>query len=445
MSLLRTTRGGKTIDIALAAGGALVGTAPGCQIVVADPGAAPKHCRIVGGPQGFVVTDLAGATIVNGAKIKEHLLKNGDVLQIGAEKFTFTEKVAQPGALQPAGAVTSGAAEGGRRPLPSRPPQSGPRTLASGRPVSHPPKAGTARPHGAAPKMTVKPGSVVRVHKDHSVFALPSTAKGRTIAVAVAVGLVLLGGGLFFLSSQTVNSEEVKKLAKADMEVFEKIPESDFKKRYAKVGEILANEKYMMHAKGEISVAIRLQPILKQQMDLEARAESQVKPFLERVKTLKEGPPEEFKKEWMGLYDTAQAHLSNFERTSFGPALKEVRDEIKALLENVGPSWREEIAKLIREVSRQIDQKNFTQGLVLVDDFGARYGEKESNQMKGMLQGERERLRSKAKSYVDGTKAEAVKKTTKDEARKMLESARPFIKGFPDVEKLLERYIGEHK
>src|SRR5688572_3341514 len=101
MSLLRTTRGGKTVDIALANGGVLVGTAPGCQIVVADPAAAPKHCRIASSPQGFVVTDLGGGTVVNGAKVKEHVLRHGDVLQIGAEKFVFNETPAAAPAKAP--------------------------------------------------------------------------------------------------------------------------------------------------------------------------------------------------------------------------------------------------------------------------------------------------------------------------------------------------------
>jgi hypothetical protein len=438
MSLLRTTRGG--VDLP-GERGALVGL-PRCQIVVADPAAAPKHCRIASTPQGFVVTDLSGATVVNGAKVKEHVLRDGDVLQIGAEKFVFNDKKPEPVAARSTG--SGQAAAGGRRPLPSRPAQTGPRTLPSGRPVSHPPKAGHARAH-PAPKMTVKPGSVARVHKGHELFALPSTAKGRAIALTVAVALVLLVGGLFFISSKTVNSEEVRKLAKADIEAFEKIPENDFKKRLAKADEILPNENYLKYAKGDISLAIRLRPNLKQQVDLETRAESVVKPFLEKVRLLKEGPPEEYKKEWMGLYETAQAHLISFERTAMGPPLIAVRDELKALLENVGPSWREEISKLIREVTKLIDARNFSQGLLQVNDFGTRYGESDSNVMKGMLQGERERLRSKAKSWVDDLKGEAAKKTTKEDARKVLETARPFIKGFPDVEKSLDGYLSAYR
>ena len=139
MSLLRTTRGGKSVDFAISNGGALLGAAPGCQIVVADPAAAPKHTKIVKSAQGFVLTDLSGGgTVVNGTKVKEHVLKHGDVVQIGSEKFTFTEKAAAPAAAsKPAGApapsagpgpapkavaAAAPAVAGGRRSLPPRPP-----------------------------------------------------------------------------------------------------------------------------------------------------------------------------------------------------------------------------------------------------------------------------------------------------------------------------------
>src|SRR5688572_3024267 len=202
MTLLRTTRGGKAVEFALANGGVLLGTAPGCQIVVADPAVAPKHCKIVRSPQGFVVTDLSGGggTIVNGARVKEHVLKHGDVLQVGSEKFTFAEKKEEPVAAAakapaPAARVGSGggtpAPGGGRRALPPRPAATGAR-------------APTAR------RMTPKPGAVARIQKSQSVFVLPSTRKGKAIAISVAVGIVVLAGVLFVISAGTKSSEQVK-------------------------------------------------------------------------------------------------------------------------------------------------------------------------------------------------------------------------------------------
>ena len=446
MSLLRTTRGGKTVDYALTNGGALLGTAPGCQIVVADPGVAPKHCRIARSPQGgYVVTDLSGGagTVVNGNKIKDHVLKDGDVLQVGAEKFVYTDKDQAPAAAAPAEKTA-----GGRRALPSRPPQSAPRVLQSARPAAPAatatrPAAAAARP--AAKKLTAKPGSVARIHKDHSVFALPSTTKGRTIAISVSVGLVLLGGALFLVSMNTVNSEEVRKRAKEKIAELEKIPEADFQKRFQLTEEILSNADFQKYATGEMGPVAKLRDQLKVRVDLEKRADTVLRPFFEKYKSLKEGPPEDFKKEWLPQYEIVKVHIQNFEGTTFGPRLIEIRNELKTNLENVGPTWSEEIQKLIREVTQMIKLNNFSNGLVLVDKFGSMYGEKESTQMKGMLQEQRERLRASAKSYVEKLKGEAAAKPTKDEKRKHLEAGLPFVKGFPEVERLLERYIREYQ
>src|SRR5262245_61474658 len=193
MSLLRTTRGGKQVDLALN-GGAVLGAAPGCQIIVSDPAAAPKQCKIVKSPKGYVLTDLTSAgTLVNGAKVREHVLRAGDVVQVGAEKFVFADKAPEPVAAAvasaPARASASAPAAGGRRPLPSRAQGGGP------------------RPTSPIKKLTARPGSVARVHKAHSLFVLPATAKGRAIALSVGIGLVLLGAGLFMLSAGTVNSD----------------------------------------------------------------------------------------------------------------------------------------------------------------------------------------------------------------------------------------------
>ena len=434
MSLLRTTRGGKSVDFALANGGALLGTAPGCQIIVSDPAAAPKHCRITSSPQGFVVTDLSGGTVVNGAKVKEHVLKAGDVLQIGSEKFVFTEPEAVAAVK---GSEAPAAAAGGRRPLPSRPARTGngKRSLPAG------PGPGVS----AQRKMTAKPGSVARVHKDHAMFALPSTAKGKMIAISVGVGLAILGGVLFVISSGTKNSEEIRKTAEARLKALEAIPETEYEKRFAIAEEVVSNPDNQKYALKEYNAAAKLRTSLKAQLDLEARAVQVTKGFLESYKSLKEGPADEYKKQWQSLYDTAKVHLENFERTKLAPELRLIRDELKAQLENIGPSWNEELVKLSREVTRMINEHSFNKGLIEVDNFGSRFGEKDSNQLKSKLQGERDRLNDYAKKWINELKTEAAAKPTKEEKKKHLEAARPFIKGFPEAEKALDKAISELK
>jgi FHA domain-containing protein len=448
MSLLRTTRGGKSVDFALSNGGALLGAAPGCQIVVADPAAAPKHTKIVRSPQGFVLTDLSGGgTVVNGAKVKEHVLKHGDVVQIGSEKFTFTEKAATPAApAKPAStgsapapksvAAAAPAVVGGRRPLPPRPPH------------AHRSLSAEVATHAPARKLTVKPGSVPRVHKDHHMFALPSTTKGKTIAIGVGVGLVLIGGALFAISSQTVNSDQVKQKAEEAIKQLELIPESEHEKRLAMIEDILGNPDYVKYAPEKIQPAARVRDEVKKRVDLEVLASNVAKRFLEEYKTLKEGPAEDFKKEWERLYDTVKVHLEKFERTRYGAELEKVRGELKANMENVGPNWSDEIVKLSREVSRLIKAGQFNTAMIEVDTFGTKYGEKGKDapvELKRRVAGERDRINTDAKEHVERLIKESALKGSLQEKKQLLEAARPFIKGLTEAEKLLDKAIREFK
>ena len=435
MTLLRTTRGGKPVEFALANGGVLIGTAPGCQIVVADPAVAPKHCKIAKSAQGFVITDLSsGGTIVNGAKIKEQVLKNGDVIQVGSEKFTFAEKQEEPvavGAKAPAPVAKAGNGggsppAGGRRPLPSRAPASGGR-----------PGAPTAR------KMTPKPGSVSRVQKSKSVFVLPSTPKGKAIMIAVAVGIVVLGGVLFVISSNTKNSEEIKKLAEKDMKDLAAIPEAEYEKRLEKIDAIVTNEDYIKYALQVIDPARRVQVQVKGMVDLQRAANNIVKPFIERYKGLKNGAIEDFKRQWDSLYDEVTVHLNNYGNTTYAAELAAIRAELKELIEKIGPGWDVESVKLARDVQKQIESNNFNHALNEVEDFEKRFKDVDSAQLKKLLQEHRAMIQRQAKARVEVLKRTAAEKSTKEEKRRILEAARPFLQGCAEALKELEKAINE--
>ena len=447
MISLRTTRSGKPVDYALTNGGVILGSSPGCQIVVADPGAAPKHAKVAKSPKGYVVSDLTGGggTVVNGAKVKDHVLKHGDVIQIGAEKFVFTDKSAAPApAAKPAAAPAASAKQpaalqtaGARSPRPSAPAVS-PAKSTVDTSKFHTPVNAPTHPR----KMTKHPP--LRIHKERA-SSMPATARGKTIAILVSVGLAVVGGILYMISSKTVNSEQVKTLAKTDIEALEKIPENDILKRYDKAVEILGNADYDRYAKGEIQPAVRVRNDLQGRVDLEKRAGPVLKPFFERYRALKEGPPEEYKKQAESMYEIVKVHYDNFGTTSYEAELAEIRKELKEILENVGPSWSQLMPQLVRDVQKQIEAGNFANGLALITEFGSKHGAKDSPSLRTQLQTETENLRAKAKAHIERAKVTADAMTGREEGRKSLESQRPFIKGFPDVEKLLEKYIREHK
>ena len=71
-----------------------IGRSPDNDIRVAKSAVSRKHAKIVFGPEGYTVIDLGSenGTFVNGERVTEHLLKNGDRLLIGPTEFVFSEQ-----------------------------------------------------------------------------------------------------------------------------------------------------------------------------------------------------------------------------------------------------------------------------------------------------------------------------------------------------------------
>lgn len=69
----------------------LLGRSPEAEVAVQDPTASLKHCRIVPAGVGYVLTDLksTNGTTVNGTPVQEHVLQDGDIIQIGSTSFEF--------------------------------------------------------------------------------------------------------------------------------------------------------------------------------------------------------------------------------------------------------------------------------------------------------------------------------------------------------------------
>lgn len=71
----------------------IVGRGPGCDVVIADPSAAPRHLRIEFASGGWRVSTLfsaaEGATAVNGISTEREELRPGDVLRMGTTRLAF--------------------------------------------------------------------------------------------------------------------------------------------------------------------------------------------------------------------------------------------------------------------------------------------------------------------------------------------------------------------
>ena len=70
-----------------------IGRAPDNRIRVQKDAVSRKHAEIALGPKGYSVRDLKSenGTYVNGKRVTERLLADGDAIQIGSQKFVFRE------------------------------------------------------------------------------------------------------------------------------------------------------------------------------------------------------------------------------------------------------------------------------------------------------------------------------------------------------------------
>jgi hypothetical protein len=83
---------GGTEEHAVVGTSTVIGSADGCNIVLAGKKVAARHAEIGLGPNGHIIKDLGApvGTLVNGVEVTEHELADGDTIQIGEIKLTFT-------------------------------------------------------------------------------------------------------------------------------------------------------------------------------------------------------------------------------------------------------------------------------------------------------------------------------------------------------------------
>lgn len=167
MPKLTITEGDRTSTYEILDEVVLVGRREGASIRLSDPHASAEHCQIRYAPGfGYKLVDLESrnGTKVNGAFVNQHLLREGDTIQVGQARLKFTEAGAAPApgpAVAPAPAAAPApapaAASAPAAPFPPRPAGNGDR---EGRPARRFRRRGSDAPVIAA---AVIGGSVILV------------------------------------------------------------------------------------------------------------------------------------------------------------------------------------------------------------------------------------------------------------------------------------------
>src|SRR6185503_11469689 len=243
MGLLKAKRNGQLVAYRLDKAAVIVGSAENCNIRVPDAGLVTRHCQILKMENGYVLRDMSGdaGTYVNGKKVKEHLLSDRDLIQVGKERFTFsvsegenTARVAvsvapPPAAKPPTARATTGNTS---RRVAAAPPAAAPARGNTGRiaappPAAEAPRGGTQRVNkgtqklqkttgrveqaGGTKKITARTAAGMGYQTSRATFALPSTKKGKLIAIGAVLFIGLLGGVMYMIKAGQVNPEEVKR------------------------------------------------------------------------------------------------------------------------------------------------------------------------------------------------------------------------------------------
>jgi len=488
MGLLKAKRNGQLVAYRLDKAAVIVGSGENCNIRVADAGLVTRHCQILKMENGYVLRDMSGevGTYVNGKKVKEHLLSDRDLIQVGKERFTFsisegeqTSRVAVSVAAAPPTSRVPAAAparSGNTGRVAAAPPPAAVAPARSGntsrRVAAQPPAAveaprsatqrvnkgtqklqkTTGRVEQGTKKITARSAAAMGYQTSRSTFAMPATRKGKLIAIGAVLFIAVLGGGMYVFKKSQVDPEAVKK------EMADRM--TDMKKKYkpdqiveidTAIEAILADYLDVKKYVNELYTKIDKEHtrIHQEAKDLKV-ALKDVNPFLSKYAALKTKPAE-YKAQISKLYDECTSLKDSFATTILGPKLLEIQTEIKKFIEdNPEAKWEQEIVPLQADVRSMAGKGEFAPASAKINEFGEKFKEKEKLELFNKLKELREFLDRQAPSFVDKENKKGQKEVTegtmkKEEFKKKLEGYRAGLEGYKKALEALEAAIAAIK
>ncbi|HVE41015.1 MAG TPA: FHA domain-containing protein [Planctomycetota bacterium] len=492
MGVLKAKRNGQLVAYRLDKAAVIVGSGEACNIRVPDAGLVTRHCQILKMENGYVLRDMSGevGTFVNGKKVKEHLLSDRDLIQVGKERFTFsvsagenTSRVAvsvapavatpaaKTGATTRAVAASSGSGSTGRiaSPPPAverktgrvdavRPPTSRMQPPAAveapGRSTQRVSKGNTdrvqkttGRVQGATKKITARSAAQMGYQTSRSTFAMPSTRKGKLIAIGAVLFIIALGGVMYLIKASQINPEKEKETMLTRVrEIDKKFKPEQVAEKDQALEQILQDyepvKKYVAQVFSDIEkIHNKIHPIA---ADLK-KAQKEVNPFLNKYAQIK-AKPEDLKAQAQTLYDECRSLKESHGMTVLGPQLEAIQAELMKILGDRGPSWTEKIVGLQSEVRAMAKKGEFTQANAKLNEFGETFKEKEELELFKKLTEQRDFLKRESLAFVnrkitETNKELAAEGAKKDEIKKKVEPLKAGLEGFKEALDKLETYI----
>jgi pSer/pThr/pTyr-binding forkhead associated (FHA) protein/uncharacterized coiled-coil DUF342 family protein len=492
MGVLKAKRNGQLVAYRLDKAAVIVGSGEACNIRVPDAGLVTRHCQILKMENGYVLRDMSGdvGTFVNGKKVKEHLLSDRDLIQVGKERFTFSESAGEntsrvavsvaPAAATPAAktgattrAVAAPARSGNTGRIASPPPAVERKTgrvdavrpptarmqppaavEAPGRSTQRVSKGNTdrvqkttGRVQGATKKITARTAAGMGYQTSRSTFAMPSTRKGKLIAIGGVVFILALGGIMYLIKASQVNPEKEKETMLLRVrEIDKKFKPDQVAEKDQALEEILRDaepiKKYVAQVFSDIEkIHSKVHPIA---ADLK-KAQKEVNPFLNKYTQIK-AKPDDLKAQAQTLYDECRSLIDSHGGTVLGDKLKEIQEELKKILADRGPSWTENIVGLQSEVRAMAKKGEFAQALAKINEFGEKFKEKDELELIKKLTEQRDFLKRESMAFVnrkitETNKELAAEGAKKDELKKKLEPFKAGLEGYKEALEKLETYI----
>jgi pSer/pThr/pTyr-binding forkhead associated (FHA) protein len=491
MGLLKTKRDGKLVAYRLDKAAVIVGSGENCNIRVADAGLVARHCQILKMENGFVLRDMSGdvGTFVNGRKVKEHLLSDRDLIQLGKERFTFsisegeaTARVAvsvAPGTaavpksgntarVAPAAAAPARSGNTARIAAPApkteRAEAAGKTTGrmaapaasdGSGRSTGRVNKAtqrtatvqkSTGRVEAGTRKITARTAAAMGYQTERKTFALPTTRKGKMIALGGVAFILALGATLYFFKSQQVNPEAVKAEMAKELNDLRKFKPDQVIEIDNGFERILADhepvKKYVMQMYSNIDKEHTKVHQIASELK---KAAKDVKPFLDKYAAAK-AKPADLKAQAQTLYDECKSHNDNYGNTVFGPQLQDILKELQGILADTGPSWEQGMVGIQSEVRAAAKKGDFVGATKTVNEYGEKFKEKDVLELFKKLTEQRDFLKRESVAFVnrEAVKAQkdlAAEGAKKDEIKKRLETLKPGLEGYKDALEKLDAAI----
>jgi pSer/pThr/pTyr-binding forkhead associated (FHA) protein len=481
MGVLKAKRNGQMVAYRLDKAAVIVGSGDACNIRVPDAGLVTRHCQILKMENGYVLRDMSGevGTFVNGKKVKEHLLSDRDLIQVGKERFTFsisegenTARVAvsvAPPAAAPAKGNTArvAAAPPAKSGNTGRVAAAAPaRTGNTGRIAAAPPPAAVEGPRPSTQrvskgtqkmqkttgtkKITARTAAAMGYQTSRSTFAMPSTRKGKMIAAGAVLGVLAIGGIFYAINAGQVKPEKIKEEIARQLDELRKYKPEQIIEIDAGYEKILADHLEVRKYVNQLYTNIE-----KEHNNVHTRAEAQkaaakaVQPFLTKFAQTK-AKPEELKAQAQALWDECRAALDNYGNTVFADKLKEIQAELKTILESAGPDWPTKIIPM-KGLVRQAATKGDCVGAVkLIDDFGKEFNEKEKVDLFKQLEDQRSFVKRESMAFVNReiTKAQkdlADASIKKEDVKKRMEGFKEGLHGFKEALDKLEGFIATIK